>query len=254
MDVLITAILLSGGTGTRMNLSTPKQYLEVNDKPIICYSLYELLSCKRIDKLIVVADSKWHDLILDLINKHVSKNKFIGFSKPGLNRQLSIYNSLLDLNNISEEDDYVLIHDAARPLITQELINGLIQKSKNHDGAMPVLHVKDTMYYMNPDNKLSRLNRDCIYAGQSPEIFKYGLYKYANEQLISKSLLEDYKNNRCDEETIKSQHIYKVSGSTEPALAIVMDIAIIDGDENNFKISTMPDLEKFTDIIGRGDK
>ena len=220
------AIVLSGGTGTRLGTEVPKQYLRVSHKTIISYCLNILENCDEIDAIQIVADESWHDLILES-----QMTKLKGFSKPGVNRQLSIYNALEDIKEYASGEDVVIIHDAARPCVSGEMFVSLIQAAMEHEGALPVLPMKDTVY-MSEDGKsiTSLLNRSQIFAGQAPESFRFGKYYEANVRLLPDDIL-------------------KINGSTEPAIMAGMDIAMIPGDEKNFKITTLQDLERFQQLV-----
>lgn len=216
------AIVLSGGTGTRLGAEVPKQYIQVNGKTIISYCLDVLESCEQIDAVQIVADTSWHDVILES-----KMQKFKGFSKPGENRQRSIFNALEDIKGYAKEDDVVIIHDAARPCVSEEVFIDLINACKEHDGALPVLPMKDTVYLSEDGRSItSLLNRSQIFAGQAPEAFHFGKYYEANMRLLLNEILE-------------------INGSTEPAVMAGMDVAMISGDEKNFKITTVEDLERF---------
>lgn len=228
------ALVLSGGTGTRMGLDLPKQYVPVEGKPIIFYCLKILMSHKRIDGVQVVADPVWQEKIrewLQEIEERANRKKWRGFSLPGENRQLSIYHGLEDMAGYAKATDYIFIHDAARPLLSEKQIDDCLDGAAGHDGAMPVLPMKDTVY-SSADGKTvgSLLNRREIYAGQAPEVFLFGPYYEANRRLLPERILE-------------------INGSTEPAILAGLDIAMIPGDEGNFKITTKADLDRFREIM-----
>lgn len=246
---MVKAIILSGGIGSRIGLNTPKQYIEVMGKSIISYSLETLFSSELIDSIRIVAGKEWHGEIKKIIEKNGNKRKFDGFSEAGLNRQLSIYNALLDMKKDTDENDYVFIHDSARPMLSKELINSIIENTKDCDGVLPVLRAKDTMYLQESEGDLKLLNRDKIFSGQAPEIFIYGKYLNANQKLLGDMTEEKYIKNMHDEEKISRTKIYRINGSTEPAILHGMKIKIVDGDEKNFKITTKEDLERFESIV-----
>lgn len=236
------ALILSGGTGTRLGAEIPKQYIEVNGRTILSYCLETLLAHPEIDGVQIVADPSWQRVIVDELEHllgmqengdavtHI-RQKFRGFSAPGETRQLSILNGLEDIRTYASAEDIVLIHDAARPCLTAEMISAGIEACVGHDGVLPVLPMKDTVY-LSEDGKgvSSLLNRSQVFAGQAPEFFALGKYYEAN-----KSLLPD--------------KIYSINGSTEPAILAGLDVAMIPGDEGNFKITTKTDLERFWQII-----
>lgn len=230
------ALILSGGTGTRLGADIPKQYIEVDGKPIICYCVERLLRHDKIDAVQLVADQSWHYEIRNWISEEDINKKFKGFSLPGENRQLSIFHGMEDIRKYASDEDFVLIHDAARPLLSEQMISECVNAVQGHDGALPVLPMKDTVYLSMDGKKVDNLlDRNQIYAGQAPEIFQIGKYYEANKQLLPTEIL-------------------KINGSTEPAVMAEMDIAMIPGDERNFKITTKADLERFREIVEKSQE
>ncbi len=221
------AVILAGGTGSRMELDTPKQYYEVNGKPVISYCLHTFITHGDIDAVQIVADEMWHGYIMQQLFRLPYKEKFKGFSAPGENRQLSVYHALMDIRRYASDDDFVIIHDAARPCVSEAQIADCLKVAKGHDGALPVLPMKDTVYLSGNGKAVSSLlDRRNVFAGQAPEAFVLGRYYEANEALLPDRILS-------------------INGSAEPAVMAGMDIAMISGDEGNFKITTLVDLRRF---------
>jgi 2-C-methyl-D-erythritol 4-phosphate cytidylyltransferase len=228
---MVVALILSGGTGVRLGADIPKQYIEVLGKPIISYCIETISNHNMVDAIHIVADDKWQGQIRKWLEEADSNGKFRGFSLPGENRQLSIYNGICDISAYAGDDDYVFIHDAARPFLSSEMISECVTSLLGHDGVVPVLPMKDTVYLSNDGKKVSSLlRRNEIYAGQAPEMFVLGKYIEANRRLLPDDIL-------------------KINGSTEPAIMANMDIAMIPGDEGNFKITTKVDLERMRSIV-----
>lgn len=230
------ALILSGGTGTRLGADIPKQYIEIEGSPIIFYCMERLAAHEKINAMQIVADRQWHTTILKCLEKYEStqwdyKGKFRGFSEPGKTRQLSILNGLEDIRRFAQDGDHVFIHDAARPLLSAQMISDCIKAVQGHDGVLPVLPMKDTVYFSEDGRKISSLlERSRVFAGQAPEFFTLGKYYEANMRLMPDEIL-------------------KINGSTEPAIMAGMDIVMIPGDERNFKITTAADLERFREIV-----
>lgn len=223
------ALILSGGVGNRLGMNIPKQYLEIGGRTVISYCLEVFEKCQSISAIQVVADGNWHELI-----ERSALTKLKGFSRSGKTRQLSILNGLEDIRLYAANEDIVIIHDAARPIISEHQIECIIEAAKEHDGAIPVLPMKDTVYLSEDGRKItSLLDRKCVVAGQAPEGFKLQPYFEANIRLLPDQIL-------------------KINGSTEPAILAGLDIAIIQGDEQNFKITTKDDLIRFKEIITKG--
>lgn len=215
------ALILAGGTGTRLGGELPKQYIEVGGMPMISYCLETFEQNKDIDEIRITADESWHEYI-----KKWTGGKFRGFSVPGETRQLSIFQGLSDMEKYAGTDDIVIIHDAARPLVSNELISECINACEGHDGAVPVLSMKDTVYMGDGAKITGLLERSHVYAGQAPESFVFEKYYEANKRLFP-------------------EQIWKINGSAEPAVLAGMDIALVRGDEKNFKITTDEDLRRF---------
>ena len=202
------AILLSGGFGTRLGGEIPKQYIEVYGRPVIAFGLKRLCDSGHIDQIQIVAAESWQQYIGEQLNQYDLHGKFHGFSVPGENRQMSIYHALCDIREVAADADYVFIHDAARPLLSERQVEDCINAASKHEGAMPVLAMKDTVYESDDGNTVARLlERTKIFAGQAPEVFVYGKYYEANQRLLPERILA-------------------INGSTEPAILAGMDIAM----------------------------
>lgn len=231
------ALILAGGTGTRLGGELPKQYIEVEGKPIIAYCLETFAQHERIDGIQIVAVEEWHSLILNCMDGSGGHGfqegyppKLRGFSAPGSTRQLSVWNGVRDMMKYCCEEDVVMIHDAARPLVSAKIISDCLEACKEQEGALTAVPVKDTIYYGNGSRVESLLERSRLIAGQAPEAFRLGKYYQANKALFPDRILQ-------------------INGSTEPAVLAGMDICCVAGEEQNFKITTSEDLERFQQIL-----
>lgn len=225
------ALLLSGGTGTRLGENIPKQYLDIGGRPIVAYAMERLFYHGNIGAVHIVADHTWQGQIRKWISFYDHEKKFRGFCLPGENRQLSILHGLEDIKAYAENTDCVIIHDAARPLLSDRQIAECLGAIQGHDGVIPVLPMKDTVYASkNGKTIFALLKRNEVFAGQAPEVFRFGKYYEANQRLLPDQILQ-------------------INGSTEPAVMAGMDIAMLHGDEGNFKITTKIDLERFRKMI-----
>ena len=223
------AIILSGGTGARMGSEIPKQYLEVSGKPIIAYCIETFEKSPEIDKILIVCADEYRTLLSGIVS---DASKFAGFAYPGETRQLSILSGLNALKEILNDDDEVIIHDAARPLVSGETLHMISEGLQTSDAVLPVLPMKDTVYEVENGMVVSNLERSRIAAGQAPEGFRFGKYLKANEDLLPDAIKD-------------------ISGSMQPAVMAGMSIKTIPGDENNFKITTPADLTRFEEVTCR---
>jgi len=227
------AILLSGGTGQRLGSAIPKQYIVCNGKPIIQYALTTILENKNINEVIIVAAKEWRPTISSIIDT-LNSTKPVRFTDSGATRQLSIYNGLCAISkvyNVANDDDLVLIHDAARPLVSAQLLDACLAIEENFDGTLPVVPVKDTVYESKDGTSISSLlDRSTLFAGQAPESFRLKKYVDAHERLGEQALRQ-------------------INGSSEIAFKAGMRIKLIKGETSNFKITDSNDLEYFKRVI-----
>lgn len=239
------AVLLSGGEGRRMGLNIPKQYVKVSGKLVITYCLGTLLAHPMVDAVQIVAGGGWRkEILADAKKNDLDAKKICGFSEPGIGRQSSVFHALADLKALEASGGMrafeekagkgrksglaaVLIHDAVRPNLSGEQVTACFEALARHDGVMPILPMKDTVYLSDGDGRVSGLlDRERVFAGQAPEAFDFGKYYSVNLSL--------WPDGLCG-----------VKGSTEPAVMAGLDIVMIPGDESNYKITTRADLERF---------
>lgn len=252
------AVILSGGSGSRMKTGTkPKQYLEVGGKPIICYCLETFQRHNKIDAIVIVAEEQYQEMLDEWMEKE-QISKFADYAPAGKTRQHSIYAGIAVAREVVEwyevpdeiggyirvgvqeetEDfkDIVIIHDAARPCVSEQMITDCIEGAMECDGAMPVITVKDTVYQSTDGKTISGLlNRDELFAGQAPEAFKLDPYLAIHDAM-------------SDEE------MENVRGSSEIAYKCGMKIKLVKGEEANFKITTKEDLEKFKLLVKKNSR
>lgn len=225
------AIILSGGVGSRMGLDIPKQYVVVNGQPIISYCIQTFLCNEHTDAIVIGVANGWKEYVMEQMEKlHPAKPVF--YAEPGETRQYSIFNALRVVKDQGYSDDsFVIIHDAARPLVSDELINRCYEACNRADGSMPVIAVKDTTYYSEDGKSItSLLDRSKLWAGQAPEAFVFGKYLQIHEKMSHEELL-------------------KINGSTEIAFKQGLKVEMVEGDPMNFKITTPEDLSNFESII-----
>ncbi|MBQ1507175.1 MAG: 2-C-methyl-D-erythritol 4-phosphate cytidylyltransferase [Ruminococcus sp.] len=225
-----TAIILAGGIGSRMGVDRPKQFLMVREKPIISYCFDIFQKHDRIDKIVVVVSDEWKKFVEEYAEKF-SVTKLCGFAPAGKTRQHSIYNGLKCIERNAPDTEIVIVHDAARPLVSDQIISDCIDGATEFDGAMPVISVKDTVYQSTDGKQIGQLlKRSELFAGQAPESFKFRKYL-------------DIHNQVSDEE------IGNTAGSSEIAYRHGMEIRMVKGSERNLKITTIEDLETFETIL-----
>ena len=219
------AIIPAGGKGLRSGLATPKQYLKVNGKEIIVYTLQTFQKNKHINKIIIAAEPEYFYLLIKLVKKYkLSKVKLI--VEGGSTRQQSVYNAVLSSG--AEDNDLLVVHDAARALIPNDVITNAIISAKKNGNALVCIKAKDTLI---KGKKFvdEYLNRDEVYYVQTPQIFKY------------KDL----------QRALGKAHSEKFVGTDESMLVkrTGKKVNIVEGSVFNFKITTKEDVEMFRRLV-----
>ena len=131
------ALIIAGGKGQRMQQEIPKQFLNVNDKPIIIYTLEVFQSHPDIDVIGVVCVDGWHD-ILKAYARQYQIDKLAWVVSGGENGKASIRNGVYEAERRYAGDDLILVHDAIRPLVSHEIISDCIVQCKKHGSAIVV--------------------------------------------------------------------------------------------------------------------
>lgn len=220
------AIIPSGGIGSRILSSIPKQYVKVLGKELIAYTLQVFQNSNLIDEIIIPAQPSYFE-ILNSIKEKYNFDKVVKIIEGGKERQDSVYNGLKQLSLTDE--DLVIVHDAARPLLSQELLEKSINEAKKYDSIVVAKKASDTL--INGDEIVGEyLDRTNIYYAQTPQIFRYKIlleaFKLANES--------DFLGT--DESMLVKNANY--------------DVRIVEGETTNFKVTTQSDLELLEHILG----
>lgn len=159
----VSAILVAGGSGTRMQSEIPKQYLPLERKPIARYSFDLFIGMPEVAQMIVVCDP--------LYRQHFSSPKKVDFALPGERRQDSVYNGL---QLVASDADLVCIHDAARPLITESLVRRVLDAAALHGAATAGMPLKFTVKETGKGSTFvaSTPDRSLLWEIQTPQVIR----------------------------------------------------------------------------------
>ncbi|MGL5649465.1 MAG: 2-C-methyl-D-erythritol 4-phosphate cytidylyltransferase [Clostridium sp.] len=166
-----SAIILAGGKGKRMDSNISKQYIELNGKPILYYTIKKIMSCSKIDEIIVVVPEDEIDYCRqEIVDKYDLKVDSIVVG--GKERQDSVLNGL----EAVKEKDIVLIHDGVRPFLSNRIIEEGIKFARKYKCAAPGVMPKDTIKVKdNRSFSKETLDRSSLVAIQTPQVFEYNL-------------------------------------------------------------------------------
>ena len=187
------AIILAGGKGSRMKSDIPKQFLKLNDIPMICYSIETFEANNNIDRIVVVTSADYIGYMEKIIRSQGYK-KIIAVVEGGRERYDSVYSGLNcirkkeKLNEVQQggqkDKNYVFIHDGARPCVTDSIINACMNDVKIYNACVAAVPVKDTIKVV--DNEGIAVNtpdRSTLWQIQTPQVFENGLILEAYDKL-----------------------------------------------------------------------
>ncbi|MCD4655947.1 MAG: 2-C-methyl-D-erythritol 4-phosphate cytidylyltransferase [Planctomycetes bacterium] len=172
-------VLVAGGSGSRFNSKQRKQYVNLDGKPIIIHTLAKFINIEEISEIVIVLPENDIEFVRNEVSKYFSEYKKLKFVIGGSERVYSVINGF---NSLTKSIDIVLIHDAVRPFIEKNSIVQTIMEAKNTGAAIVAVSVKDTLKKTN-DNLLieQTLNRQYLYAAQTPQVFKREVFEKAIE-------------------------------------------------------------------------
>lgn len=183
-------LLMMGGTGTRFGKSRPKQYTEIDGRPLFSYIVEKVDRTPEADRLVVVSHADWLDYAREWTERYVKHTPF-DVVEGGENRSGSVLNGLTKLSEYCDEQDVVMIHDATHPYLDSENLGALIEAVKEYGGATMASKNYDTVYRMDAEGFLEKVEpRELIVAGASPEAFRFGdiyrIYRQSTPEEMSR--------------------------------------------------------------------
>lgn len=178
-------ILLAGGVGSRMGADIPKQFLEVKGKPIIVYSLKNFQRNPQIDKIVVVCKSDWIEHLRKLVDEYeLSKVSWI--IEGGETGHDSIRNGVFFLKDKVDPNDFIIVHDAVRPVLPQKAINELLKVAHENGNASSSIACHPPIVYTEDfKSGISDIDREHVMLTASPQAFLYSTALRCYEQAES---------------------------------------------------------------------
>lgn len=215
-----TAIILAAGIGSRMKSATPKQYTHVFDYPVIYHTIKAFQESPIIKDIILVCGASEINMCQESVVDEYDFDKVVSIVAGGEERYHSVK---AGLEQLSESSEYVMIHDCARPVVSQELLLRGYESVVTNNATIPVLPVKDTIKEIHTDGFVTATpNRQQLYIVQTPQVFGTALIKEAYANLKESSSITD-DAMVVEKFTNKKVHTYE-------------------GDYRNIKITTPEDI------------
>lgn len=221
MNNRVAVIIPAAGMGKRMGSDISKQYIEVDGKPILAYTLESFEHCDAIDEIILVVEDSQVEMVSDTIVDGFGFRKVKAVIAGGNTRQASVYEGLKVLDKTVA---IVLVHDGARPMITSKLIENAVMETKQHRATVMAVPVKDTIKVVDADGYIEMTpNRSALYNIQTPQSFEKSLLVEA----YCKGMESGFE---ATDDAMMVEHFGDVK------------VKIIEGSYDNRKITTPDDL------------
>lgn len=231
------AIIIAGGRGQRMKQEIPKQFLNVNDKPVIVYTLEAFEKHPSIDEIGVVCLEGWDNILMAYAKQYkITKLKWIVLA--GETGQMSIYNGIVEAGKRYQGDDTILVHDAVRPMVSQETISDCIIQCKEHGSAIAVGDVNTVILKREEeDSEVSEqvVVREQLAQTQTPQALPLKTFLWAHEEAKKRGITNSVAT--C---TLMIELGQKVHFSA--------------GDETNIKLTTTGDMRLFKALLTLSEK
>ena len=223
-----TAIIVGAGSSTRMGKTISKQLIQLNGTETIVHTMRAFQNADSIDEIVVVCREEDKGKIKQLTHSN-NITKVIALTSGGNTRQQSVANGV---SCVSNDTDYIAIHDGARPLVTPEDINAVVNNAVKYNSSALGVFVKDTIKVVDKNGFISSTpDRSRLIAIYTPQVFKLSLYKSAMEKAYTEE--KDYTDD-CQLVESLGEKVYVTKGSeTNIKLTTPQDIIIAESFLNN---------------------
>jgi len=215
------ALILAGGSGTRLGGDTPKQFLDLAGCPVIAWSMKAFDGTDDIDGIVVACPEAYRGKVWETGEAN-GIGKLVAVVAGGETRQVSAYRALTAID--FSDDDVVLIHDAARPFVTSAMIRGCVEAAGAFGAASAYVKVTDTIAEAWDGFVAAIPDRSSLYHTQTPQAFRYGIIRRSHERARTDGSLDASDDVR-----------------------LVMDsgtrVRVVEGDYRNIKITNPRDME-----------
>ncbi|MCC8044352.1 MAG: 2-C-methyl-D-erythritol 4-phosphate cytidylyltransferase [Clostridiales bacterium] len=233
---MIYGVILAGGTGTRVkSASIPKQFIELEGKPVIAYTMEHMLKVSRFDEIYIAVHRDWLGYMEELVRGAFSplEARRLRLTEGGKERLDSIRNvtDAICRDHPVGEEDVIVIHDAARPFVTEQILNDSIDSAMKYGAVVAAVPASDTILHSENGEEVSEIpNRNIVYHGQAPDSFR--LKQFLDMQA---ALSEEQKA--------------VITGTSQICTLNGVTLHMVKGDTINFKITTDSDLLMAQNII-----
>ncbi len=220
----ITAIVLAAGEGSRMKSDRKKQFMEIKGKPLIWYSLFAFEK-NRVDEIVLVTGKDDIEFCEEEIIKKYNFSTNIKVVAGGSERYESVYNGLKEVSG-----DIILIHDGARPMVSDEIIKNCITGAKKYGACVAGVKVKDTIKIVDENDVIIETpDRDSLWITQTPQSFKKEIVESAYKRMKAELEMSNVAFDITDDAMVVENY-----GEQK--------VRFVKGDYSNIKVTTPEDI------------
>jgi 2-C-methyl-D-erythritol 4-phosphate cytidylyltransferase len=217
---MVSAIIVAGGMGIRMNSDIRKQYLNLGGMPILSRTILTIDHCTSIEKIYLVVPNQDLSFCENSILSPINCRSRVCLVSGGKTRQESVYNGL---SAVTEKNGIILIHDGVRPFVTVSLIDRCIKEAEAHGACILGIPLKDTLKSCDRQGVIiNTIARGQLWLAQTPQAFQFHLINKAHEHAVSKGI-----------QSTDDASLLEVMGQS---------VKVINGSMHNIKITTPEDL------------
>ena len=224
------AIIIAGGSGSRMGQNIPKQFINVYDKPVLIYTLEGFQRHPMIDAIEVVCIEGWEKVLQAYANQfNISKLQWI--TVGGDSAQESIRNGVYNLEGKVNDDDIIIIHDGIRPMIDDSVLTDVIEKAEKYGNAVTSMHYNEQIFVVDKDDENTTtqfIPRETIRRVSTPQAYRYNLL-----------------NTKYHEAYTKNIGIHGSHYANTMMVELGVKLYFAKGSDKNIKLTTKDDLELF---------
>lgn len=229
------AIIIAGGVGKRMGYEIPKQFININDKPVLIYTLESFQQHPQIDEIEVVCIDGWQDIVKAYAKQYgITKLKYI--VTGGKTGQESIRNGVFNLEGKCSPNDIIIIHDGVRPLIDEEILSDVIIKCIEYGNAVSSMPYNEQIFIIDDEISTSKyIPRETLRRVVTPQAYKFEKLDWAYHEAFNKGIGihgSAYTNTMMAD---LGEKLYFAAGS-----------------DRNIKLTTQENLEIFKAYLNMG--
>ncbi|MDR0443431.1 MAG: 2-C-methyl-D-erythritol 4-phosphate cytidylyltransferase [Treponema sp.] len=228
------ALIIAGGKSERLKQDIPKQFLNIENKPVIVYTLEAFQQHPSVDVILVVCLDGWHQILWAYSKQYdISKLKWV--VSGGVTGHDSIHNGLAELKKHCADDDVILVHDANRPMVSQDIISDGLSVYSKYGSAIAAIPCTEVVFKSVDGNILDEeIPRELLRRAQTPQIFSLGKLWWAHEEAEKRKIINP----------VTSCSLLKLLGES-------MHFSF--GSEKNVRITTVEDIDIIRALLKLSD-